>query len=379
MFQNKNNYLKTNNIFHFRSKSKFLQEFCLKKKVFAFVNMNSTTNNIRVIDLSTEDEATLIVRRNMAPAAPIAPVQPMNAVSANANTEPTSANELTEVQNDVPTFGTANASIQAANVDSSNIQAAAAISPQRSPSITIFRARRVDADGPRVLSNAEIQSLYYPQPSPYAFKLTDIPDVSSLSPRPGFECDLDLVKCPCCLDEVPRYQCYLFNCDHRICIINGCAAALVDARCPICRLDVRKDKEDETIKASLELENKRKREEDENLEKQIALAIAESLKTEKHTNNDSEDEFFIETKIFKKNKNNEVEVIKITTEPYFGPVVMRQPSPMTRTFHFGSGFMRASSPTSFATRSFDFGSADSFYCATHGANRSNCTCKEPAV
>ena len=127
---------------------------------------------------------------------------------------------------------------------------------------------------------------------------------------------------------------------------------MVDARCPICRLDVRKDKEDETIKASLELEKKRKREDDENLEKQIALAIAESLKTEKHTNNDSEDEFFIETKIFKKNKNNEVEVIKVTTEPYFGPVIMRQCSPMTRTFHFGSGFMRASSPTSFATRSF---------------------------
>ena len=148
---------------------------------------------------------------------------------------------------------------------------------------------------------------------------------------------------------------------------------MVDARCPICRLDVRKDKEDETIKASLELEKKRKREDDENLEKQIALAIAESLKTAK---NDSEDEFFIETKIFKKNKNNDVEVIKVTTEPYFGPVVMRQSSPMTRTFHFGSGFMTS---TPFATRSFDFGSDDSFYCVTHGANRLNCTCKEPAV
>ncbi len=379
MFKNKNNNLKTKNIFQFRSNLKFLQEFCLKKKVLAFVNMNSTTNNIRVIDLSTEDEATLIVRRNMAPAVPIAPVQPMNVVATNAITEPTTENEPAGV--DIPSSDMANASIQAAN---SNTEAASARSPPHSPSITIFRARRVDADGPHVLSNAEVHSLYYPQPSQYSFKLTDIPNVSSLSPRPGFECDLDLVKCPCCLDEVPRYQCYLFNCDHRVCIINGCAEGLVDARCPICRLDVRKDKEDETIKASLELENKRKREEDENLEKQIALAIAESLKTEKvHANSDSkdEDEFFIETRIFKKNKNNDVELLKVTTEPYFGPVVTRQPSssPMTRTFHFGSGFMRASSPTSFATRSFDFGSADSFYCVTHGANRLNCTCKEPAV
>lgn len=337
--------------------------------------MNSTTNNIRVIDLSTEDEATLIVRRNMAPVVPIAPVQPMNVVATDATTEPTTGNEPAGVQNNIPFFGMVNASIQAANVDSSNTEDVSARSAPRSPSITIFRARRVDADGPRMLSNAEIHSLYYPQPSQYAFKLTDVPNVSSLSPRPGFECDLDLVKCPCCLDEVPRYQCYLFNCDHRVCIINGCAEGLVDARCPICRLDVRKDKEDETIKASLELENKRKREDDENLEKQIALAIAESLKTAK---NDSEDEFFIETKIFKKNKNNDVEVIKVTTEPYFGPVVMRQSSPMTRTFHFGSGFMTASS-TPFATRSFDFGSDDSFYCVTHGANRLNCTCKEPAV
>ena len=160
------------------------------------------------------------------------------------------------VQNNIPFFGMVNASIQAANVDSSNTEDVSARSAPRSPSITIFRARRVDADGPRMLSNAEIHSLYYPQPSQYAFKLTDVPNVSSLSPRPGFECDLDLVKCPCCLDEVPRYQCYLFNCDHRVCIINGCAEGLVDARCPICRLDVRKDKEDETIKASLELEKK---------------------------------------------------------------------------------------------------------------------------
>ena len=58
---------------------------------------------------------------------------------------------------------------------------------------------------------------------------------------------------------------------------------------------------------------------------------------------------------------------------------MRQSSPMTHAFHFGSGFMTASSPTQFATRSFDFGSSDLFYCVTHGANRLNCTCKEPAV
>ena len=133
--------------------------------------MNSTTNNIRVIDLSTEDEATLIVRRNMAPAVPITPVQPMNVVATDATTEPTTGNEPAGVQNNIPSSGTANASIQAANVDSSNTEDASARSPPRSPSITIFRARRVGADGPRLLSNAEIHSLYYPQPSQYAFKL----------------------------------------------------------------------------------------------------------------------------------------------------------------------------------------------------------------
>ena len=304
--------------------------------------MNPRTNNIQVVDLTTEDEATLIIRRNVSSTAQIPPDQQANPSASNTNSDP-----------DVPI-----APAQQAN----------------EPAVTVFRARPIFQrefafGGPSVSASIEHRSLYDPQPSLYAFKLNDVPDVSTLKPRPGFKCDLDLVKCPCCLDEVPRYQCYLFNCDHRVCIVNGCAQSLIDARCPICRLDVRNDKEGETIKASLELEAKRKREDDEILEKQILLAIAESLKEEaKAERNDdssaSDDEFFIETRVIKRKKNGDLKVMNITTEPFFG----RESSPMMRA----ASFSATRSPRANVLR-------DSFFCVIHGANRINCTCKEPAV
>ena len=94
--------------------------------------MNPRTNNIQVVDLTTEDEATLIIRRNVSSTAQIAP----DPSASNTNSDP-----------DVPI-----APAQQAN----------------EPAVTVFRARPIFQrefafGGPSVSASIEHRSLYDPQ------------------------------------------------------------------------------------------------------------------------------------------------------------------------------------------------------------------------